>query len=814
MSQQVVPESPAVSDDELSDMSDEDSVADSVESDSDSGSDSGPDAGEELLPKRTAGGRLELPPPIVRKDSSDSDTGSDSDSGNSSEDTFDEEADEFEPVPPPRRQPRKPNVKGTHRKDIVNRPEDSGQVAPPRPAPPPHFAREQTPPRRAITPPRRENTPPRRESPQKRLPSPRAESAISHQSFGGDSMLYTFVPDNKRVDRAVFDRRREGQPSPAKLATPAKALGSPAKVGSPARSPFVLPPPAPEIPGRGFSVPFRKDSAVQEQDRERSPSRIISPIITDSAIPIVAEEQEDDEGANVSPGKSTLLGADQFDDGGDNGEEYPQDAPAEREPEQRPSERRRSNRRESSQRRESYGRRSSYNEPRRERGESSSSRRRREDHEVREAMYKENMREKKELVYELFFMETKEKLPVSKRWTMADDLDEMRFEYNKLKSEKTIKEKVLMGWNMFATVNSLIEFINEKINPFDISIKGWSEELDKAKEQYEPHFRKLYRQMSVKVQVQPGVQIAMLLASQFLVFFVPKLLTKVQTKKKSEKTTSTTKTITTPKKTIAKTSVAEEKMPWDDVPSATASIPTAPSTADFQTALDRMDAMNRQYEALQAEIRLEREQYRREAAQREANLQSHQQTIERQQYMIENLQRQVQQQQHAPHHAQSHTAQPVHHHAHASTTHHAHPAPVHHAHTAPNHHVPHIQATPAPVHPAPAPVQPASRPAQPPVRYQADALDSEEEDRLCQLPPPVAQAEQSEMMALQPFVQSLQRAKAARKEADNLEIPEELRNEGEIPEAPSPIASEGEQESTVPEPQKSTGKKGKKKIVY
>jgi hypothetical protein len=148
----------------------------------------------------------------------------------------------------------------------------------------------------------------------------------------------------------------------------------------------------------------------------------------------------------------------------------------------------------------------------------------------RRAVLDEEMKEKRELIWELFKME-KDGHPVGKRYTMNDDLDEIRFDYHKLKSEDDVKEKVRIGWNMFSCVNSLVELINEKLDPFDLSIDGWCDELDKEKEKYEPHFRKLYKQMSVKFQIKPAVQIGMLFMSQFMVFIVPKFLSKVKSAK-------------------------------------------------------------------------------------------------------------------------------------------------------------------------------------------------------------------------------------------------------------------------------------------
>lgn len=152
---------------------------------------------------------------------------------------------------------------------------------------------------------------------------------------------------------------------------------------------------------------------------------------------------------------------------------------------------------------------------------------------IRRTILLEEQKEKRELIYEFWLME-QNKVPVSKKYTLDDDLAEMRFEYSKLKSEEDIKSKVRTGWNMFQCANSLAELINQRLNPFDVPMDGWTEEVDKEKDKYEPHFRKLYKSLSCRFNIKPGTQIAMMYISQFLVFIVPRLLKKFTDSKKKD----------------------------------------------------------------------------------------------------------------------------------------------------------------------------------------------------------------------------------------------------------------------------------------
>jgi hypothetical protein len=66
----------------------------------------------------------------------------------------------------------------------------------------------------------------------------------------------------------------------------------------------------------------------------------------------------------------------------------------------------------------------------------------------------EEDKEKRELIYE-FWMMQENGIPVSKKYTMDDSLDDMRYEYHKLKHECDVKDKVRMGWNMFTMVDQI-----------------------------------------------------------------------------------------------------------------------------------------------------------------------------------------------------------------------------------------------------------------------------------------------------------------------------------------------------------------------
>lgn len=138
----------------------------------------------------------------------------------------------------------------------------------------------------------------------------------------------------------------------------------------------------------------------------------------------------------------------------------------------------------------------------------------------------EEQKEKREIYYELFQFE-KAGYAVNKKYSLDDDISELRFEYNRLMKEKDIDEKTKIAWTLFQTANGIIEYANNKLNPFNFSMKGWSDEIDQKRSEYEPHFRKIYKQISLRLQISPSLMVAMLFGTQLAQFIFPKLLDKL-----------------------------------------------------------------------------------------------------------------------------------------------------------------------------------------------------------------------------------------------------------------------------------------------
>ena len=53
----------------------------------------------------------------------------------------------------------------------------------------------------------------------------------------------------------------------------------------------------------------------------------------------------------------------------------------------------------------------------------------------------------------------------------------MRFEYNRIKSAREIDNSIIFSRKMLMAAVTCIEFLNNRFDPFDINLDGWSENI-------------------------------------------------------------------------------------------------------------------------------------------------------------------------------------------------------------------------------------------------------------------------------------------------------------------------------------------------
>lgn len=122
------------------------------------------------------------------------------------------------------------------------------------------------------------------------------------------------------------------------------------------------------------------------------------------------------------------------------------------------------------------------------------------------------LREKFDLLRKLENLENKG-ANVSKKYTMDSSLDEMKGEYETIISEKERLNSIKFQGRVLTTFITGLEFLNNKLDPFDIKLDGWSEQINENLEDYDDIFQELHQKYKSKAKMAPEVKLVFQLAS-------------------------------------------------------------------------------------------------------------------------------------------------------------------------------------------------------------------------------------------------------------------------------------------------------------
>ena len=118
----------------------------------------------------------------------------------------------------------------------------------------------------------------------------------------------------------------------------------------------------------------------------------------------------------------------------------------------------------------------------------------------------EMLREKFKYLRKLEALE-KKGVELSKKYSMESSLQEMMGEYETIMEEKTKQNSVKFQGNMLMAVINGIEFLNNKFDPFDVKLDGWSEQVQENINDYDDIFGELHEKYKSKASMAPELKL-------------------------------------------------------------------------------------------------------------------------------------------------------------------------------------------------------------------------------------------------------------------------------------------------------------------
>ena len=101
----------------------------------------------------------------------------------------------------------------------------------------------------------------------------------------------------------------------------------------------------------------------------------------------------------------------------------------------------------------------------------------------------------------------KKGVELSKKYTMESPLAEMQGEYETIMDEKAKQNSVKFQGNMLMAVINGIEFLNNRFDPFDIKLDGWSEQFNENVTDYDEIFGELHDKYKSKATMAPELKL-------------------------------------------------------------------------------------------------------------------------------------------------------------------------------------------------------------------------------------------------------------------------------------------------------------------
>lgn len=133
--------------------------------------------------------------------------------------------------------------------------------------------------------------------------------------------------------------------------------------------------------------------------------------------------------------------------------------------------------------------------------------------------------EKNDLLAKLTALERRG-VNLSRTYDMNSSLDELRGEYGRIKATRELENSIKFQRKMLMASVTAIEFLNNRFDPFDVELEGWSESVHENVDEYDEVFEELYEKYKGKAQVAPEIKLMMMLGGSAFMFHLTKTMFK------------------------------------------------------------------------------------------------------------------------------------------------------------------------------------------------------------------------------------------------------------------------------------------------
>lgn len=129
----------------------------------------------------------------------------------------------------------------------------------------------------------------------------------------------------------------------------------------------------------------------------------------------------------------------------------------------------------------------------------------------------EERKMKSDLINKLNRLEAKG-FQISRKFTMDNSLDEIKTEFERLMDSRNLENSIKFQRQMMMGVVTGLEMMNQKFNPFDWQLDGWSESVHENVEDFDEVFEELYDKYKGKGNMPPEARLLFMLVGSGFMF--------------------------------------------------------------------------------------------------------------------------------------------------------------------------------------------------------------------------------------------------------------------------------------------------------
>lgn len=137
------------------------------------------------------------------------------------------------------------------------------------------------------------------------------------------------------------------------------------------------------------------------------------------------------------------------------------------------------------------------------------------------------VKEKRTLLFKLKRYERKG-YKLSRTYSLHSSLEDLRSEYESIRREANLEQGVKVSKNLLISACSLLEYCNNRFDPMDVVLDGWSEEVHEDVEDgtYDEVLEELYYKYYDKVALGPEIKLLTMLGGSAIKFHMTQTLLK------------------------------------------------------------------------------------------------------------------------------------------------------------------------------------------------------------------------------------------------------------------------------------------------